>query len=96
MQIGREILYLSRADVERVGLSMRETIDILERAHTCKGEGRVCMGNWVQTLERYRRGIDQVIVHLQEAIDDQPATAGGAVREPSSCCCRKTAPAKEG
>lgn len=43
MQIGREILYLSRADVERVGLSMRETIDILERAHTCKGEGRVCM-----------------------------------------------------
>ncbi|MAE61288.1 MAG: peptide transporter, partial [Planctomycetaceae bacterium] len=37
------VLYLSRADVEGVGLSMREVIDALERMFVEKGEGRVEM-----------------------------------------------------
>jgi ornithine cyclodeaminase/alanine dehydrogenase-like protein (mu-crystallin family) len=36
-------LYLSRADVERVGLDLRTIIDLLERAFREKGEGRVEM-----------------------------------------------------
>lgn len=41
IQLNREVLYLSRADVQRVGLPMRECIDILERAFTIKGSGSV-------------------------------------------------------
>ena len=37
------ILYLSRADVERAALPMREVIDIVERAFREKGEGRLEM-----------------------------------------------------
>lgn len=94
-------VYRVLRDMEKRGL-IRSRLDpdsktgMGKRVFEITGEGRICMGNWVQTLERYRRGIDQVIVHLQEAIDNQPATAGGAVREPSPCCCRKTVPAKEG
>lgn len=36
-----DLLYLSRADVERVGLSMAEVIDLVERAFREKGEGFV-------------------------------------------------------
>lgn len=38
-----ELLYLSRADVERVGLSMAENIGLVERAFVEKGEGRAEM-----------------------------------------------------
>ena len=37
------VLYLSRADVKAVGLSMAEIIDVLEDAFREKGEGRVEM-----------------------------------------------------
>ena len=30
--------------------------------------GRDCMKNWVDTLENYRRGIDQIVVHLREVL----------------------------
>jgi len=39
----QELLYLSRADVEAVGLDMRTIIDLLERAFKTKGEGQVEM-----------------------------------------------------
>jgi ornithine cyclodeaminase/alanine dehydrogenase len=39
----QKILYLSRADVETVNLSMKEIIDLLERAFLEKGNGRVEM-----------------------------------------------------
>lgn len=37
------LLYLSRADVERVGLELRSIVDLLEQAFREKGEGRVEM-----------------------------------------------------
>jgi len=40
---GGTFLYLSRADVERVNVSMRETIEALEQMFKEKGEGRVEM-----------------------------------------------------
>jgi ornithine cyclodeaminase/alanine dehydrogenase len=40
---GRQLLYLSQADVEAVGLSMAEIITALEHAFCEKGEGRVEM-----------------------------------------------------
>jgi len=40
LQKGKEILYLSRADVESVGLTMEETIAIVEEAFREKGQGR--------------------------------------------------------
>jgi len=39
----QRFLYLSRADVERVGLELRTIIELLERAFREKGEGRVEM-----------------------------------------------------
>ena len=41
--IEQKILYLSRADVEKVNLPMREIIDLLEKAFLEKGNGRVEM-----------------------------------------------------
>jgi len=41
--LGKELLYLSRADVVAVGLSMAEIITALEKMFTEKGEGRVDM-----------------------------------------------------
>src|SRR5512135_2021668 len=38
-----QVLYLSRADVESVDLSMKEIIDLLEKAFLEKGNGRVEM-----------------------------------------------------
>ena len=35
-----QLLYLSRAEVESVGLSMAEIIDLLESAYQEKGAGR--------------------------------------------------------
>jgi ornithine cyclodeaminase/alanine dehydrogenase-like protein (mu-crystallin family) len=42
-RLGKELLYLSRADVASVGLSMAETIAALETMFREKGEGRVEM-----------------------------------------------------
>lgn len=41
--MNQQVLYLSRADVEAVGLAMAEIIDLLEFAFREKGEGRVEM-----------------------------------------------------
>ena len=41
MHLGKELLYLTRADVEAVGLAMTEIIAALESAFREKGEGRV-------------------------------------------------------
>ena len=41
MHLGQELLYLTRADVEAVGLTMTEIIAALESAFREKGEGRV-------------------------------------------------------
>ena len=43
MHLGKELLYLTRADVEAVGLTMTEIIAALESAFREKGEGRVEM-----------------------------------------------------
>ena len=40
---GQQVLYLSRADVERVNLPMQEVIDLLEKAFLDKGNGKVEM-----------------------------------------------------
>jgi ornithine cyclodeaminase/alanine dehydrogenase-like protein (mu-crystallin family) len=40
---GQKILYLSRADVEKVNLPMKEIIDLLEKAFLEKGNGKVEM-----------------------------------------------------
>lgn len=60
-----------------------------KRVFEISEEGRACMGNWVDTLEQYRRGIDQVIVHLREALNDRPA--GQDSKASISCCCKKIA-----
>ena len=44
--------------------------------------GRQCMQNWIETLEQYQRGINQVVVHLREA-------SGNGVKQKNSCCCSK-------
>ena len=49
--------------------------------------GRACMSNWVDTLEQYRRGIDQVIVHLREALSSAPPSD----QVQASCCCGRAA-----
>src|SRR5512145_1403700 len=41
--VEQNILYLSRADVEKVNLSMKQIIDLLEKAFLEKGNGRVEM-----------------------------------------------------
>lgn len=46
-------------------------------------DGRDCMANWVETLETYRKGIDQVVVHLREALADHEIPAENS----SGCCC---------
>lgn len=41
--MGLQVLYLSRKDVEEVGLTMAEIINVVEKAFREKGEGRVEM-----------------------------------------------------
>ncbi len=43
MEIGREVLYLSQADVRATGLTMKDYIDIMEEAHRAKADGEVVM-----------------------------------------------------
>ncbi|MBP3312935.1 MAG: helix-turn-helix transcriptional regulator [Butyricicoccus sp.] len=67
-----------------------------KRVFEITDEGRACMRNWVDTLEQYRRGIDQVIVHLREALADHRAAAAPEPHaETSCCCCGRSAAAEE-
>ena len=50
-------------------------------------EGLACMGNWVETLETYRRGIDQVIGSLRRALGDHPPAGADAPAGSGCCCC---------
>lgn len=43
MEIGKEVLYLTREDVKSVGLTMKDYIDLMEEAHRDKGNGAVTM-----------------------------------------------------
>ena len=43
MDIGREVLYLSQADVKAVGLTMKDYIDTMEEEHRDKGNGDIVM-----------------------------------------------------
>lgn len=62
-----------------------------KRVFAITDEGRACMINWVETLEKYRSGIDQVITCLQKAITDQPASYTERINKKISCCCEKAA-----
>lgn len=58
--------------------------------------GRQCMENWVETLEQYRRGIDQVVVHLREALTTtEPADKPPEKQEPACCCCGNSGATEE-
>lgn len=46
-------------------------------------DGWQCMQSWIQTLEEYQKGIEQVICNLLD-VSDKPST------EP--CCCCKSSP----
>lgn len=86
-------VYRVLRDMEKRGL-VRSHLDpdskagMGKRVFEISEEGRACMSNWVDTLEQYRRGIDQVIVHLREALNDRPA-AGQDSKASISCCCKK-------
>ncbi len=54
-------------------------------------DGLACMRHWVDTLEAYRRGIDQVIDCLREALDGQPVAQASESPNQASCCCGKPA-----
>jgi len=43
MNIGKEVLYLTQADVKATGLTMKDYIDILEQAHRDKSEKKITM-----------------------------------------------------
>lgn len=62
-----------------------------KRVFSITDEGRACMANWAGTLERYRRGIDQVIVRLYEALDNQPEFPVSESTKNVSCCCGNAA-----
>lgn len=80
-------VYRVLRDMEKRGL-IRSHIDpdskagMGKRVFEITPAGRACMGNWVETLENYRRGIDQVIVHLREALRDSAPAA-----QTAACCC---------
>ena len=86
-------VYRVLRDMEKRGL-VRSHLDpdskagMGKRVFEISEEGRACMNNWVDTLEKYRRGIDQIIVHLREALNDRPA-AGQDSKASISCCCKK-------
>ena len=87
-------IYRVLRDMEDHGL-VRSHIDSDSKAGMGKRvfeiteEGRACMHNWVNTLEEYRRGIDQVIVHLREALAESPRPA--IDNREASCCAHKAA-----
>lgn len=56
-----------------------------KRVFSITETGRACMENWVETLEQYRQGIDQVILYLQKAQGDRPQSP----KKPCCCACEK-------
>lgn len=90
-------VYRVLRDMEKRGL-IRSHIDpdskagMGKRVFEITADGRDCMKNWIETLEQYRRGIDQVIVHLREALEDTAPvcadeTPSDSSNKPSCCCC---------
>lgn len=55
-----------------------------KRVFSITEAGLACMENWVETLEQYRHGIDQVILRLQEALGDRPKPGP---KKGGCCCC---------
>ncbi|MCI8506769.1 MAG: ornithine cyclodeaminase family protein [Lachnospiraceae bacterium] len=43
MKIGKEVLYLTRSEVQKTGLTMKEYIDLMEEAHRDKGNKAILM-----------------------------------------------------
>lgn len=92
-------VYRVLRDMEMRGL-LRSSVTSESRAGMGKRvfaiteEGRACMVNWVETLEKYRRGIDQVIACLQEALDDPSAPHTAPSAGQGLCCCKKAAEKK--
>ena len=88
-------VYRVLRDMETRGL-VRSHLDPASKAGMGKRvfeitqDGRACMNNWVDTLEQYRRGIDQVIVHLREALNARPSPEKNN-QKGISCCCKKAA-----
>lgn len=85
-------VYRVLRDMERRGLicssvSADSKAGMGKRVFAITDAGRACMANWAETLERYRRGIDQVIVRLHEALDHQPEYPVAESAENGSCCC---------
>ncbi|MGN1410593.1 MAG: PadR family transcriptional regulator [Eubacteriales bacterium] len=83
-------VYRILRDMERRGLiTSSVTADskagMGKRVFSITDSGRVCMANWAETLERYRSGIDEVIVRLHEALDSQPRVIESAKNV--TCCC---------
>ena len=58
-----------------------------KRIFSITDAGRACMANWTETLEDYRRGIDQVIVRLREALAKPSESPADQSAETSCCCC---------
>lgn len=93
-------VYRVLRDMESRGL-IRSHLDpdskaaIGKRVFEITEAGRSCMQNWVETLEQYRQGIDEVIVHLQQALteDSGPDAVSAPNEEPLCCCCSSTATA---
>lgn len=69
MTLGKELLYLSRKDVEAVGLTIDECIDILEKAHMDKAAGRVEMPKKPQLGDPTGDGF--MFAYLAQIGDDQ-------------------------
>lgn len=81
-------VYRVLRDMERRGLicshlEQESKAGIGKRVFELTDQGRHCMFNWIQTLEQYQRGIDQVVVHLREALADSPS------QPDPSCCCNQ-------
>ena len=94
-------VYRVLRDMESRGL-IRSHMDSASKAAIGKrvfeitDAGRICMKNWIETLEQYRRGIDEVILHLRESLSDPPVPDGvsNPTAENLCCCCVSAAVSK--
>ena len=94
-------VYRVLRDMESRGL-IRSHMDSASKAAIGKrvfeitDAGRICMKNWIETLEQYRRGIDEVILHLRESLSDPPVPDGvsSPTAENLCCCCVSAAVSK--
>ena len=91
-------VYRILRDMERRGLICSNvTADskagMGKRVFSITAAGRACLANWAETLEHYRCGIDQVIVRLHKALENQPEYPAGQLSD-GSCCCGNAATKK--